>query len=107
MLVRDFGITTAPMHGGIIVPKLQGRTYSGLIFIKKKNLHKQINFRPDGDHPIGKISDTAPFEVYRGDLVTEVHQTFNNFVTQVVRVYENEKHIEFDWVVGPLDISER
>lgn len=52
------------------------------------------------------MSDTARFEVYRGDLVTEIHQTFTNFVSQVIRLYSDENFIEFDWVVGPLNIGE-
>lgn len=44
--------------------------------------------------------------MYHGDLVTEIHQTFTNFVSQVIRLYSDENFIEFDWVVGPLNIGE-
>ncbi|CAG9761788.1 unnamed protein product [Ceutorhynchus assimilis] len=59
-------------------------------------------FRPDTLSPIKKVSDTAAFEVYRGDLVTEVRQTFSEYVSQTVRIYANEKFVEFDWVIGPI-----
>ncbi|XP_050302527.1 lysosomal alpha-mannosidase-like isoform X2 [Anthonomus grandis grandis] len=61
-------------------------------------------FRPDEDNPIAKISDTATFEVYSGNIVTEVHQTFNKYVKQIIKVYENEEYLEFDWIVGPIDM---
>lgn len=38
-----------------------------------------------------------------GDLVDEVHQTWGEFVHQIVRVYKlGADAIEFDWVVGPI-----
>ncbi|XP_048525102.1 lysosomal alpha-mannosidase, partial [Dendroctonus ponderosae] len=62
-------------------------------------------FRPDPYFPISKVSDTATFEVYRGDVVTEIHQSFSEIATQVIRLYANEKHVEFDWVAGPMEIE--
>ncbi|KAL1517915.1 hypothetical protein ABEB36_001615 [Hypothenemus hampei] len=62
-------------------------------------------FRPSSEVPLEPISETASFEIYRGQIVTEIHQTFNDYLTQVVRIYENELYIEFDWVVGPINID--
>ncbi|BFZ17491.1 hypothetical protein BsWGS_20530 [Bradybaena similaris] len=49
----------------------------------------------------------APVEikVIKGKIVQEVHQKFNNWVSQVVRIYQGAKFAEFQWVVGPLENS--
>lgn len=46
-----------------------------------------------------------PATFYKGNLVDEVIQTFNGWLTQTIRVYKGEdgNYIEFDWFVGPLD----
>ncbi|XP_077497603.1 lysosomal alpha-mannosidase-like [Amblyomma americanum] len=41
----------------------------------------------------------------QGRFVQEVHQTFNNFVTQVVTLHRDSDFIEFTWTVGPLPSS--
>lgn len=40
-----------------------------------------------------------------GPVVEELHQTINEWVSQVVRVYPGEEHIEFDWLVGPIPVK--
>ncbi|XP_017099033.2 lysosomal alpha-mannosidase-like [Drosophila bipectinata] len=42
------------------------------------------------------------FTVYEGDLVKEVHQKFSDYVSQVIRIYEDREAIEIDWQVGPI-----
>lgn len=42
--------------------------------------------------------------VIKGDLVDEVHQQFNEWISQVVRVYKTEKFVEFEWIVGPIPV---
>lgn len=51
-------------------------------------------------------SDPVPINVIRGDLVDEVHQTFSDWVTQVVRIYKTLRHVEFEWMVGPIEVAE-
>jgi lysosomal alpha-mannosidase len=38
--------------------------------------------------------------------VQEVHQTFNDWVSQVVRVYPRSHHVEFEWLVGPIPVDD-
>ena len=40
-----------------------------------------------------------------GDLVEEIHQTFNNYVGQIIRIYKDHDYVEFDWVIGPIPIE--
>lgn len=48
------------------------------------------------------IGQNVSIEVVRGELVDEVHQTFNSWISQVVRIYKTEQFVEFEWLVGPI-----
>lgn len=58
-------------------------------------------FRPNGTDPYA-INEKVQFEVFEGDLVSEVHQVFNDWLAQTIRIYGDENYVEFDWIVGPL-----
>ena len=63
-------------------------------------------FRP----AVGKcetiINKEATIQVVRGAVVDEVHQIFNEWLSQVVRVYKTENYIEFEWLVGAIPIDD-
>ncbi|XP_002133316.2 lysosomal alpha-mannosidase [Drosophila pseudoobscura] len=59
-------------------------------------------FRQDGD--IEVVQDNVEFTVYEGDLVKEVHQQMNEWISQVIRIYEGVNRVEFEWMVGPIPI---
>lgn len=63
-------------------------------------------FRPKVNSTSEIISSQADIKVYRGELVDEVHQIFNEWVSQVIRVYKNEGHVEFEWMVGPIPFED-
>ncbi|KHJ99634.1 hypothetical protein OESDEN_00406 [Oesophagostomum dentatum] len=60
-------------------------------------------FRPNGT-PVAV--DTAELEVVKGPLIEEVRQTFNPWIAQTIRLKKNAKHIEFDWIIGPIPKEE-
>ncbi|XP_030079136.1 lysosomal alpha-mannosidase isoform X2 [Drosophila hydei] len=62
-------------------------------------------FRPDNNQ-IRFATDEVTIEVYKGQLVQEVHQKFNDWISQVVRVYKQSNHAEFEWLVGPIPIKD-
>jgi len=37
--------------------------------------------------------------------VQELHHTINEWISQVVRIYPEEEHIEFDWLIGPIPVK--
>ncbi|KAK5639939.1 hypothetical protein RI129_010750 [Pyrocoelia pectoralis] len=59
-------------------------------------------FRPSAGTEALIISDKTEFVTYQGEIFDEVHQKFNDWLKQSIRVYKNENYIEFDWIVGPL-----
>lgn len=61
-------------------------------------------FRQDEDLQI--VDDAYEFSVYEGDLVKEVHQQVNEWISQVIRIYEGGDHVEFEWLVGPIPVDD-
>lgn len=62
-------------------------------------------FRPNSS----EIHIPGPIQIkyIRGDVVDEVQQRFNDWITQVVRIYhDNSTAIEFEWTVGPIPIND-
>ncbi|XP_054743678.1 lysosomal alpha-mannosidase [Anastrepha obliqua] len=61
-------------------------------------------FRPNGSELL--IGDLVSFMIYEGTQVKEVHQKFNDWVSQVIRIYEGVNRVEFEWLVGPIPIDD-
>lgn len=40
--------------------------------------------------------------VFQGGLVQEIRQVFCSWISQVIRLYDNQSHIELEWTIGPL-----
>ncbi|PSN38673.1 Lysosomal alpha-mannosidase [Blattella germanica] len=54
-------------------------------------------FEPEPDVPNPKlVSKFATAVVYKGDLVDEIHQTYSNWATQVIRIYKEETHADIE-----------
>ncbi|XP_049819511.1 lysosomal alpha-mannosidase-like isoform X2 [Aethina tumida] len=67
-------------------------------------------FRPKVNTTAKSLSESVKIKSVRStDNVDEVVQVFNDYITQIIRVYKNVEHsyIEFDWLVGPLPIGEQ
>lgn len=43
---------------------------------------------------------------YKGNSVDEAHIRINDWIKQIIRVYKDgiNNYIEFDWLVGPIDV---
>ncbi|KAJ8951617.1 hypothetical protein NQ318_012287 [Aromia moschata] len=73
--------------------------------LKSITLNGAYIFAPNGEAlPLGNVVSTVL--VNDGDLVREVKQVWNDWVTQIIRVYEEEDFVEFDWVIGPIDTTD-
>ncbi|XP_063225355.1 lysosomal alpha-mannosidase-like [Bacillus rossius redtenbacheri] len=62
-------------------------------------------FRPT-EAGVQKITDKVNVTIYKGDLIQEIHQVFNSWVSQVIRIYKEENFIEFEWMVGPIPVDD-
>ncbi|XP_053666254.1 lysosomal alpha-mannosidase-like [Anopheles marshallii] len=61
-------------------------------------------FRPNGTEKT--VTDNVQLKVVNGPTVQEVHQVFNEWISQVVRIYADESHVEFEWMVGPIPVDD-
>lgn len=61
-------------------------------------------FRPDGDIEI--LNDKVKLTFYNGTRVKEVHQHWSDWISQVVRIYEDINRVEFEWLVGPIPVDD-
>uniref|UniRef100_A0A1W7RA88 Alpha-mannosidase n=1 Tax=Hadrurus spadix TaxID=141984 RepID=A0A1W7RA88_9SCOR len=62
-------------------------------------------FRPNGTDPY-PLGDNVTMHIFKGPLVQEIHQIFNSWTTQVIRLYQGEEYIEYEWLVGPIPIQD-
>ncbi|GAB0091340.1 Alpha-mannosidase [Sergentomyia squamirostris] len=61
-------------------------------------------FRPNSTERY--ITNHVQTKVIKGPVVEEVHQTFNDWVSQVVRVYRDYNFVEFEWLITPIPIED-
>lgn len=64
--------------------------------------------RPNGTEVMMTANSRVNLQVVRGDVVDEVYQKFNDWITQVVRIYHDNSSasgVEFSWTVGPIPIA--
>lgn len=53
------------------------------------------------------ISQRADIRVINGPIVDEVQQTFNEWISQVIRVNKLENIVEFEWLVGEIPVEDK
>lgn len=63
-------------------------------------------FRPNGSSPIPVAKDQVKLEMFQGELVQEVRQTFSDWASQTVRLYKGAKYAEIEWTIGPIPIGD-
>ncbi|VDM51702.1 unnamed protein product [Angiostrongylus costaricensis] len=86
-------------ENGLLAIFEEKRTNTSYEFRQEFFYYRAYVFRPDGEAlSVGK----AQLEVVKGPLVEEVRQTFNSWVAQIIRLKKGAKHIEFDWIIGPI-----
>uniref|UniRef100_A0A1B6CDC3 Alpha-mannosidase n=1 Tax=Clastoptera arizonana TaxID=38151 RepID=A0A1B6CDC3_9HEMI len=63
-------------------------------------------FRPTNSDP--EIINPLPkIRGFKGPLVEEIHQEFNEWTSQVIRVYKDADFMEFNWLIGPIPIEDK
>lgn len=62
-------------------------------------------FRPNGSEI--RLDANPEIRFVRGSVVDEAHQQFNEWISQVVRIYhDNSTNVEFEWMVGPIPVDD-
>jgi lysosomal alpha-mannosidase len=59
-------------------------------------------FRPVPDKDAVVVAEKAQVKIFKGQIVAEAQQIFNEWVSQTIRIYDQENLIEFEWLVGPI-----
>lgn len=62
-------------------------------------------FRPSHRKPL-PVSHWAQVTLVKTNLVQEVHQNFSAWCSQVIRLYEGQRHLELEWTVGPIPVKD-
>ncbi|XVF54777.1 hypothetical protein PTKIN_Ptkin05aG0209000 [Pterospermum kingtungense] len=79
-----------------------GQSYSFYVGAFNKNQSSGAYiFRPNGTFST-KSDGQAPFAVYRGPVLDEIHQRINSWIYQITRVYKGKEHAEVEFIVGPI-----
>ncbi|KAH8324895.1 hypothetical protein KR074_011406 [Drosophila pseudoananassae] len=71
--------------------------------IYKTNISCAYTFRQEDEFK--SLHDSIEFSIYEGSLVKEVHQHVNEWISQVIRLYEGVNRVEFEWMVGPIPLD--
>uniref|UniRef100_A0A8C2N314 Alpha-mannosidase n=1 Tax=Cricetulus griseus TaxID=10029 RepID=A0A8C2N314_CRIGR len=61
-------------------------------------------FRPKHSKPM-PVSRWAEIHLVKTALVQEVHQNFSSWCSQVIRLYPGQRHLELEWMVGPIPMQ--
>ncbi|XP_037040043.1 lysosomal alpha-mannosidase isoform X1 [Bradysia coprophila] len=81
--------------------------YEGAVGNNREFLNRSSGayiFRPNSTERI--VSDKVMTTVIKGPVVEEVHQVFNEWLSQVVRIYKDDNFAEFEWLVGEIPITD-
>ena len=61
-------------------------------------------FRPFKDDPV--CLNVTKFSLFNGKQFTELHQIYNDWISQTIRLYQDSQHLEFEWQIGPIDVQD-
>lgn len=64
-------------------------------------------FRPEINSNLTLINAKPKVEMFSGEIVDEIHQTYSDWVSQIVRIYKGEGTIEFNWMIGPIPVDDK
>ncbi|CAL1531573.1 unnamed protein product [Lymnaea stagnalis] len=62
-------------------------------------------FRPTSNTP-SQVPLKTWGGIVRGAVVQEAYQQFSDWVSQVIRVYQDKPYVEVEWTVGPIPLSD-
>lgn len=65
-------------------------------------------FRPEADQKSYSAGNLREAIFYKDDfnIIQEVHQTYDSFISQIIKVDPKKRHIEFEFLIGPIPIND-
>ncbi|XP_059158646.1 lysosomal alpha-mannosidase-like isoform X2 [Physella acuta] len=63
-------------------------------------------FRPSSNTPVN-VPLSKWGGVVKGEVVQEAYQVFTDWISQVIRVYQDKPYVEVEWTVGPVPINDK
>lgn len=79
--------------------------YEGMPGYRMERASGAYCFNPQYDHAF-PLAENITYRVFKGPLVEEVHQYYTPWISQIIRLYKGQNHVEFDWVVGPIPVHD-
>ena len=61
-------------------------------------------FRPAKNDP--ECISVKKFSLFNGKQFTELHQIYNDWISQTIRLYQDSQHLEFEWQIGPINVQD-
>lgn len=63
-------------------------------------------FRPNGEDLIQPKEKHLNLQIHNGHEVSEAKLTFTEWVHLIIRLHRDQKHVEFEWTVGPVPFKD-
>ncbi|XP_055327446.1 LOW QUALITY PROTEIN: lysosomal alpha-mannosidase-like [Paramacrobiotus metropolitanus] len=67
---------------------------------------KNQNSGDDASSCLRLLTGNETYEIVKGPYVQEVRQYINTWVSQTVRLLSGSRHVDFEWQVGPIPLSD-
>ena len=93
-------VSTPIKQGYCIYKSFRGNSTDGLFQASGAYV-----FRPESSDC--ESLNVISYSVTQGDLVKEIHQVFNGWISQTIRLYQNKRHVELEWMVGPINVTDQ
>lgn len=63
-------------------------------------------FRPKENTNAKCFDGGRNYKYYKGPLVEELHVEVNDWISQIIRAYNGQDRVEFNWLIGPINVSD-
>jgi len=74
--------------------------------------NSEPEFQPSGAYVFRPVNDSCVqfsvrnYTLYQGKMFSQIHQVYNDWISQTIRLYENARYAEFEWQIGPINIDD-
>lgn len=101
----DTGLLSSVLINNITLPlKQEFLYYLGAVGNNEEYKNRSSGayiFRPS-DNKAKPLNSKVEVKVVEGELVIEAEQKFNDWASQIIRLYKEENFVEFQWLIGPI-----